>query len=544
MGAEYRLRVLRAAGGEFTAVGTSVAQTVPDGEDKVRGPFAVSLAVKTGDRIALEVLKGLGAPINIAPLAGELNYLQSPLADGSSEAPVLEPPLGSNQELLLSANLKAGPPVNLTLPTISGEARAGTPLQASEGSWEGASSYAFQWLRCLGACSPIAGATGREYTPTGADEGQQLRVDVTASGGGGSATASSSLTAGVKPAPPAVPANTALPSVSGEARQTETLIGSNGSWAGAPTRFEYEWLRCASATGTECAPIPGATALTYVPVRGDVGSTLRLRVSAVNGVGPGSAESRPTGIVQPLVVKAVLTVTPPYPCTGYPVQLDSTGSKTPNPPIVKYTYTYIDLLSVTHHTIYSGTSPSTSTVFTWNTVNDNPAYAKLGSPQREPVLITLTVTDLAGDSASANSIVQFYPAYAEEFAPQPPCGLPGRPLTSVFEATPRFFVVAKGSVSLTTRCVTAAPCASSLTIMRASSGAGRFARAGRPTVIASLPFFTVPAHSSLKLRAKLTNVGRHLLARGGPVHATARLTTIEPSGAKKVRVRPVLLKRR
>jgi hypothetical protein len=367
---------------------------------------------------------------------------------------------------------------------------------------------------------------------------------VTASGGGGSATASSSLTAGVKPAPPAVPANTAAPTVSGEARETETLTGSNGSWAGAPTRFEYEWLRCASASGTECAPIPGATAITYVPVHGDVGSTLRLRVSAVNGVGPGSAESAPTGIVQPLVVKAVLTVSPEVPCTGYPVQLDSIGSKTPNPPIVKYTYTYLDLFSLAQGTIYSGTSPSATTVFNWNAVNDNPAYAKLGSPEREPVLITLTVTDLAGNSASVNSrFVEFYPHYAEDLFPQPPCPLKGKPLASSFGAASHF-TTGKGSVFFTARCVTVAPCAGSLTILRASSGAGRFARAGSPAVIASLPFFTVPAYRSLKLRAKLTNAGRRLLARGGPVHATARLTTVEPSGTKKVRVLSVLLKRR
>lgn len=79
--AKYELRVLRpTGGGQFTAVGTSSPQTVPDAEDKVRGPFAVSLPVKAGDRIALDVISGLGAPINntLAPIEDELNYIGDP----------------------------------------------------------------------------------------------------------------------------------------------------------------------------------------------------------------------------------------------------------------------------------------------------------------------------------------------------------------------------------------------------------------------------------------------------------------------------------
>jgi hypothetical protein len=138
-GAEYELRVLRpAAGGEFTAAGTSAAYTVPDAEDKMRGPFAVNLPVKAGDRIALDVIGGLGAPIAnvLAPAADELNYLSDPFADGATKAPVLESGLGGSQELLLQAIFSAGPPANLTLPVISGEPRVGVLLTTTEGTWE------------------------------------------------------------------------------------------------------------------------------------------------------------------------------------------------------------------------------------------------------------------------------------------------------------------------------------------------------------------------------------------------------------------------
>ena len=62
-GAEYELRILRpAAGGELTAVSTSALLTRSPTAKTKCGTFPVSLPVKTGDLIALYVVKGLGAP--------------------------------------------------------------------------------------------------------------------------------------------------------------------------------------------------------------------------------------------------------------------------------------------------------------------------------------------------------------------------------------------------------------------------------------------------------------------------------------------------
>ena len=105
-GARYELRVMRPAGGGFTAVGTSAPQTVADATDSVRGPFPAGLAVQAGDRLAVTVLSGQGAPVSndiTTPLADELNYFSDGFADGASESPALSPPLGGNQELLLQA---------------------------------------------------------------------------------------------------------------------------------------------------------------------------------------------------------------------------------------------------------------------------------------------------------------------------------------------------------------------------------------------------------------------------------------------------------
>ena len=76
--AEHELRILRPGGGEaFTAAGTSAPQTVTDSQDKVRGPFAVDLPVKAGDRIGLYVIKGSGAPTDGTGVSSSetLNYI-------------------------------------------------------------------------------------------------------------------------------------------------------------------------------------------------------------------------------------------------------------------------------------------------------------------------------------------------------------------------------------------------------------------------------------------------------------------------------------
>jgi len=95
----------------------------------------------------------------------------------------------------------------------------------------------------------------------------------------------------------AAPSNTALPSISGSARDGSLLTTSNGSWTGNPTSYAYQWLRCDSQGGS-CAAISGATSKTYTVQTGDVGSRLRSQVTATNATGSGSAQSRPTGTVE------------------------------------------------------------------------------------------------------------------------------------------------------------------------------------------------------------------------------------------------------
>jgi hypothetical protein len=90
--------------------------------------------------------------------------------------------------------------------------------------------------------------------------------------------------------------NAAAPTISGTARQGMPLTLDRGRWLGAPSAFAYAWSRC-DATGGACAPIPGATRGTYVPVAEDSGATLRVTVTGSNTVSSGKASSQPTPVV-------------------------------------------------------------------------------------------------------------------------------------------------------------------------------------------------------------------------------------------------------
>lgn len=96
-------------------------------------------------------------------------------------------------------------------------------------------------------------------------------------------------------APQVAPVNVEPPTITGTARVGEALTAQNGTWSNNPTEYRYRWLRC-NPGGNSCALL-AADGKTYRVGQADVGSTLRVRVTAVNADGATNARSEQTEVV-------------------------------------------------------------------------------------------------------------------------------------------------------------------------------------------------------------------------------------------------------
>ncbi len=105
--------------------------------------------------------------------------------------------------------------------------------------------------------------------------------------------------------PAAGPAIIALPTISGRATEGGTLAASPGTWTNTPASYQYQWQRC-DAGGASCQAVPGANASNYLVSAGDVGSTLRVSVTAGNPWGSAAATSAPAGPVAPAAADPVV----------------------------------------------------------------------------------------------------------------------------------------------------------------------------------------------------------------------------------------------
>jgi Concanavalin A-like lectin/glucanases superfamily/Calcineurin-like phosphoesterase len=146
-------------------------------------------------------------------------------------------------------------------------------------------------------CSDIADATAQTYTASSADVGWALRVQVTASNSSGAATATSQPTGLPISVGGVAPTNLVPPTISGTVQAGQMLSADPGSWSGtAPISYAYQWQRCDSGVG-DCADIEGATGQSYLQVEADVGSTIRVQVTASNSAGSRIVTSDQTAVV-------------------------------------------------------------------------------------------------------------------------------------------------------------------------------------------------------------------------------------------------------
>lgn len=212
--------------------------------------------------------------------------------------------------LIVVAGASAAAPQNTAAPTVSGNAREGQTLTASDGTWSNSpASFSFQWQRCASdgsACGDITGATSKTYALVTGDVGRTVRVVVTASNTDGKASADSAATDVVDSK--SGPNNTVKPSVSGSAVVGETLTVSNGTWTPTPTSFTRQWQRCDS-DGTSCLNIAGATGQAYGVRSADAGHRVRALVTAHTSSGQATTASSASAVVNSNTTTTTQTTT-------------------------------------------------------------------------------------------------------------------------------------------------------------------------------------------------------------------------------------------
>jgi hypothetical protein len=155
----------------------------------------------------------------------------------------------------------------------------------------------------------------------------------------------------VSPQGQSAPVNTGGPTISGVPVVGNTLQADTGKWSGPAAKYNYQWARCMS-NGASCSPIASASAQTYRAANTDVGSTLRVVVTADNKNGTAVATSDPTS-----------AITTPTPSTT-----PSTTTTTPST-----TSTWATTTTTTPSTTSTATTTTTPTATTTTTTTSTPS---------------------------------------------------------------------------------------------------------------------------------------------------------------------------
>jgi hypothetical protein len=248
-----------------------------------------------------QALRTSATPASFAVANGEVDAMAALQSLGFSDPQVPSAPVNTiAPQVLIATN------GNQNTAPLGGAPQAGQVLVRGQGAWTGSSPLslsAVRWYRCKADGSGcVQVGSSWKYTVQPADTGYALRMTVTFTDPVGTSSASAPLTAAVggaasAPPPPSAPLSTAPPVVSGTPEVGQALSASTGTWSSSPIAYAYQWSRCDSA-GANCAAIAGATAPTYTLSTADVGSTVRIAVTASNSGGSATATSAATGVAQ------------------------------------------------------------------------------------------------------------------------------------------------------------------------------------------------------------------------------------------------------
>jgi hypothetical protein len=301
-------------------------------------------------------------------------------ADGTTQEGV------SGTGLTLAPAVSVVPPANVAAPSISGTMVTGETLTADAGSWTDANNVRIRWSRCAGdgsGCQPIPDATGASYATDSGDAGATFVVSVTATNAEGTAVAASTAT-------PVVanfkPVSATAPSIEGTPRQGSDLTASPGTWQWRNGAFTYAWQRC-DASGNSCDTVSGETSATYTLGHDDVGSTIRVLVTAPGITASAVAAAPVTAVVQPTTPDNVNAPTVSGNAVTGAVLAATTGDWTD--PSVSYVYSWERCTTGGVCAPISGTSADTYRI----------GLEDLGSTLR----VTVTASNAAGAGVASSS---------------------------------------------------------------------------------------------------------------------------------------------
>jgi hypothetical protein len=196
-----------------------------------------------------------------------------------------------------TAAIEAATPGSSSAPIVTGQARVGSALTTTDGTWNpAAATYAYQWQRKVaGVFTDITGATAKTYTLVAADAGAQVRAKVTATNPDGDGDGFSAASATVV-SPPVAPTTIAAPT--GTLTDAATLTIDGGTWAPASTTLTYQWLRCPAGASVIGGCVTIGSGKTYILDGLDVGHAIVVRVTGTTAGASTVAISGFTATVQ------------------------------------------------------------------------------------------------------------------------------------------------------------------------------------------------------------------------------------------------------
>jgi hypothetical protein len=105
----------------------------------------------------------------------------------------------------------------------------------------------------------------------------------------------------------AAPANTSLPSITGEATVGTSLTVNTGSWNSTQITFNIQWFSCSTSLSSSCVAQAGRTTGTYLITVSDLTKYIRASVTALDATGGSTVF---TSLVGPVVTPPQASVLP------------------------------------------------------------------------------------------------------------------------------------------------------------------------------------------------------------------------------------------